>query len=198
MTIVLYQQDFWEMLDESLTHHQSNSNSNIYKESTKVSTKYFHWQESCMPLRSGLRIRTYEITPIDNLIQISEYGNHTITRLSFFLKGNTKTVLQGLTNSADECVGHNYLEFAPGIKEIDEYAAGQKIFRVQIQIEPTKFFSTFDANQLQYLPCALQNFVDGSDVKPFHHQGVTTPEMQLALQQILNCPFQGAMKSLYL
>jgi AraC family transcriptional regulator, transcriptional activator of the genes for pyochelin and ferripyochelin receptors len=198
MTIVLYQQDLWEMLDEGLTHHQSNSNSDIYEESIKASTKYFYWQEWSMPLRCGLRIRTYEITPIDNLIQISEHGNLFTPLLSFFIKGNTKTILQGLTNSADEVAGRNYLEFAPGVKEIDEYAAGQKIFRVQIQIEPTKFFSNFDANQLQYLPCELQNFVDGSDVKPFHHQGITTPEMQLALQQILNCPFQGAMKSLYL
>ncbi|TVP63630.1 MAG: AraC family transcriptional regulator [Nodularia sp. (in: Bacteria)] len=198
MTIVLYQQDFWEMLDEGLIHHQSNSNSHIYEESIKASTKYFHWQAWSMPLRSGLRIRTYEITPIDNLIEISEHGNDSKINLSFFLKGNTKTVLQGLTNSADEVVGHNYLEFSPEIKEIDKYAAGQKIFRVQIKIDPTKFFSDFDTNQLQYLPCELQKFVDGSDVKPFHHQGITTPEMQLALQQILNCPFQGAMKSLYL
>ncbi len=198
MTIVLYQQDFCEMLDEGLTHHQSNSSSDIYEESIKASTKYFHWQEWYMLLRSGLTITTYEITPIENLIEISKRRNNPTINLSFFIKGNTKTVLQGLTNSADEVAGRNYLEFLPGIKEIDECVAGQKIFRVQILIEPTKFFSNFNANQLQYLPCELQKFVDGSDVKPFHHQGITTPEMQLALQQILNCPFEGAMKSLYL
>ncbi|MHC0068846.1 helix-turn-helix domain-containing protein, partial [Nostoc sp. UIC 10890] len=198
MTIVLYDQDWYEMLNENQTNHQFSSNSDIYEESTEVNTKYFHWQEWYMPLRSGLHIRTYEIQPIDNFIKIAEHGNYDLTTLSFFIRGNTKTFLQNLANSADEVVGHNYLEFLPDIKESDEYEAGQKVLRLQIWIDLAKFFSEFDANQLQYLPCELQKVAAGTSLPAHYRQGITTPEMQLALQQILNCPFQGLMKRLYL
>ncbi|MEA5505972.1 AraC family transcriptional regulator [Halotia wernerae UHCC 0503] len=151
-----------------------------------------------MLLRSGLHIRTYELKPIDNLIEIAEHENDTGITLSFFIKGNSQTVLQGLTDSANEIVGSNYLQSLPNRKETDEYVANTQVFRVQILLEPAKFFSEFDVNQLQQLPPELQRVAANGEIQAYYCQGITTPEMHMILQQILNCPFQGLMKRLYL
>jgi AraC-like DNA-binding protein len=198
MAIVLSDQNWEEILDEHQQNYLSSSNSDIYEKYAQASTKYFDWREWYMPLRSGLKIRTYELKPIDNLIEIAEHGNDPKIILSFFIKGNSQTILQGVTNSANEIVGHNYLEYSPNIKESDEYAANKQVLRFQIWLEPAKFFSEFDTNQLQQLPPELQIVAANGEINPYYRQGITTPEMQMALKQILNCPFQGLMKRLYL
>lgn len=198
MTIVLYDQDWEEILDEHQQNHLCGSNPDIYQKYIEANTKYFYWREFYMPLRSGLHLRTYELKPIDNLIEIAEHGNDTSVILSFFIKGNSQTILQGLTDSANEIVGSNYLQSLSNIKERDKYVANTQVLRVQICLEPAKFFSEFDANQLQQLPPELQIVPANGEIQPYYRQGITTPEMQMVLQQILNCPFQGLMKRLYL
>jgi AraC family transcriptional regulator, transcriptional activator of the genes for pyochelin and ferripyochelin receptors len=197
MTIVLSDQDWEEILEEHQQNHICNSSPDTYEKYIEAKTKYCHWREWYMPLRSGLQIRTYEFKPIDDFVEFGKHGNDTVTTLSFFLKGNSQTILQGLTNSASEIVGRNYLEYSPNIQESDEYAANKQVLRVQISIEPTKFFREFDPNQLQQLPPELQTAAANGEVQPYYRQAITTPEMHMALQQILNCPFQGIMKRLY-
>ncbi|MBE9005516.1 helix-turn-helix transcriptional regulator [Fortiea sp. LEGE XX443] len=199
MTIVVSAQDWEEILDEYQQNHLFSPNSDVYEKSTEANTKYFSWREWQILLRAGLKIRTYDFQPIDDFIVIGENENDTVTTtLSFFIEGSSQTVLHGLTDSANEIVGRNYLEYSPNIKETEQYAANKQVLRVQILLEPAKFFSDFDANQLQELPPELQIFAANGEVKPYYRQGITTPEMQTALQKILNCPFQGIMKRLYL
>ncbi|AFY49090.1 DNA-binding domain-containing protein, AraC-type [Nostoc sp. PCC 7524] len=198
MTIVFCDQDWEEILEEHQKHHFCSSNCVVDENYTQADTKYFAWREWYMPLRSGLKIRIYEFKPTDNFIQIGKHGHSNTTTLSFFIKGNSQTILQGITNSANEIVGRNYIEYAPNILESDEYVANQQVVRVQICLEPAKFFQDFEPHQLQQLPSELQIFAASGEIQPYYRQGITTPEMQIALQQILNCPFQGIMKRLYL
>lgn len=198
MTIVLYGQDWAEILKKHQKIYLSTSNPHIYEKYVEANTKYCDWREWYMPLRSGLYIRIYEFKPKDNFIEIGKNANDLLTTLSFFIKGNSQTILQDLTDSANEIVGRNYLEYSPNIKETDQYLANQQVLRVQICLEPAKFFEEFDPNQLQQIPTELQIAAANGEARPYYRQGITTPEMQIALQQILNCPFQGLMKRLYL
>ncbi|NJO73401.1 MAG: helix-turn-helix transcriptional regulator [Leptolyngbyaceae cyanobacterium RM1_406_9] len=51
---------------------------------------------------------------------------------------------------------------------------------------------------MSQLPSELRQIATSGRVQPYYQSGVTTPEMQMVLHQILHCPYQGLMKRLYL
>lgn len=97
-----------------------------------------------------------------------------------------------------EKAGENYLFFVPGTAEIDEHIPGDRRVRIKILVDPS-IIRTYSAGQIDLLPRELQPFIEGKNLPLFHRTvGAIAPAMQLALQQILNCPYQGLMKKIYL
>jgi AraC-like DNA-binding protein len=114
---------------------------------------------------------------------------------SFFVAGTMKSCHQGLNREHLEVSGSNCLEYIHNSVETDWLFAGEKIVRVRLDLTPITLNLFGDSASLPY---ELQPFLDEEIPSSFYRQGVTTPEMQIILQQILHCPYQGAIKQMYL
>lgn len=68
---------------------------------------------------------------------------------------------------------------------------------VGIQIIP-EVFCSFARDTSGELPPELQHLVRRSEQKLYERSGTQTPAMQVAVQQILQCPYQGLTKQMYL
>ncbi|KAM3096813.1 helix-turn-helix transcriptional regulator [Phormidesmis sp. 146-12] len=68
---------------------------------------------------------------------------------------------------------------------------------VDIHLELEQF-RTLIGDQIESLPPEIQQMLDGDEAIPFSPVHTITPAMQLALQQMLGCPYQGMVKQMYL
>jgi AraC family transcriptional regulator, transcriptional activator of the genes for pyochelin and ferripyochelin receptors len=195
MTLILTPQNEEEMWQESYeTTHWSNGWEEFYKYPKQLGSGYNHW----MTLRDGfhLLIRDYELG--ETTISSEEYPVESVQWLSFFVAGNINTVLRGLTGEVSENAGRNYLACNSELKETEEWFGGQRYIRVQIAFEPTRLFANLGAAELAQLPLELRQIVETGVIKPYYRQGINTPAIQVALQQILQCPYQNLMKRMFL
>ena len=150
-----------------------------------------------MPLRDGLWLTAYEYHSTVDITQTGQNIDCSCSLLSFFVAGDVRTKLHGLTKQVDEVVGRNYLSCVQDTVETETWTTG-KLLRVQICIDPLRFFGNLPETQLNQLPPELRQIAASGRVQPYYRSGVTTPEMQMVLHQILHCPYQGLMKRLYL
>ncbi len=118
----------------------------------------------------------------------------------FYLSGNHCVLTPGIKDVKDdyvEKINQNYLFYLPDIKEIEQWQAGEYIHLVRIATD-IDFLRTFSTSFESLSPKLLQ-LIESDDVQHFHQSlGKITPTMQLALQKILNCPYQGMTKRMYL
>lgn len=68
---------------------------------------------------------------------------------------------------------------------------------VDIHLEPERL-QTLISNQLDVLPTELKRMLARDESLPFSPVRTITPAMQLALQQMLDCPYHGVIKQMYL
>jgi len=153
------------------------------------------WQ---MPLREGLWIRVYEYNTIDDIICVSQNSGCLDSCLSFFVSGDVRTTLHGLTDRVNEVVGRNYLSCISDVPETETWQARQCLIRVQIALEPYSFYRGLTLEQLAQLPAEVRQVAANGDIKPYYRSGITTPEMEMVLHQILHCPYSGLSKRMYL
>jgi AraC family transcriptional regulator, transcriptional activator of the genes for pyochelin and ferripyochelin receptors len=73
----------------------------------------------------------------------------------------------------------------------------ERFVQVDIHLSPA-IYESFLASAEGEIPQSLQHLFRDLDQPYFYRHGVITAEMQLALQQLLRCPFQGATKRMYL
>ncbi|NJR51295.1 MAG: helix-turn-helix transcriptional regulator [Leptolyngbyaceae cyanobacterium CSU_1_3] len=73
----------------------------------------------------------------------------------------------------------------------------QRLVRVDIHIAPS-LYRSFMANSAGEVPEQFDHLFRELHQPYFYRYGVVTSEMQLALRQLLRCPFQGATKRMYL
>lgn len=149
-------------------------------------------------LRNGLCIRIYNYKPLKKLVKSSHYSTHSHFVLSFFEEGNVNTTLHQISDDVAECAGKNYLCYHSGLRETEEWQAGQKILRVQVWVEPQDLLTTFGRESVAQLSPELQSLVAGNKQQPYYYLGTTTLQMQQAIQQIFNCPYQGLLKQMHL
>ncbi|MEM9274923.1 MAG: AraC family transcriptional regulator [Cyanobacteria bacterium P01_F01_bin.143] len=78
-----------------------------------------------------------------------------------------------------------------------DLAPNKKVVFVGLSLE--KYFRQPNfVTQQRYLPIRLNKLLNSNLRDIFWQTGRTTPEMNLVLQQIINCPYQGVTKQLYL
>ncbi|WP_298908688.1 AraC family transcriptional regulator [uncultured Nostoc sp.] len=125
----------------------------------------------------------------ENLFVCNDYEEGwTASVLTFFICGDAGVVIHKTNDYLNEISGQNSLEFGSAM-ETEEWPANQRIFRVQICMEPS-FLKSYGSNQLDSLPLQLKNLIEGNKQEDFILPGTTTPAMQLAIGQILTCPYR--------
>jgi AraC family transcriptional regulator, transcriptional activator of the genes for pyochelin and ferripyochelin receptors len=102
-----------------------------------------------------------------------------------------------LTEAKYEQQCHESLQYKE-ITYIEMTAAGQHIKVLKIWLH-RDIFRSFGATDSGILPPELRSLLETDSAPRFHRSvGKITAPMQIALQQILNCPYQGLTKRMYL
>lgn len=114
---------------------------------------------------------------------------------SFFITGTIKNQHMGLTDENLEVPGGHYLECIQDGVEIDQWFAEEQVVRIRfgLKLDAIRQFAASLG-----LPQELQAITNGQSPSSFYRQGMITPDMQVILHQMLQCPHQGAIKQMYL
>ncbi|MES1022647.1 AraC family transcriptional regulator [Gloeocapsa sp. BRSZ] len=151
----------------------------------------------CLGLQTDIINLEYPETYANDCLEPDATGYPTIT-LVFRSAGVQLEQIFGVNEDACEQPGESYLFYYPvETREIETHIAGQDI-NVRIRLQP-HLLRLLSKGQEAHLPCLLKPFLE-TDTPPSFYQslGKMTPAMQVALQQLLHCPFQGIMRRTYL
>ncbi|MEH2047298.1 helix-turn-helix transcriptional regulator [Nostoc sp.] len=197
MTIIFTEADFDELWQEGLETGKIACQSS---DSEYIET----WQH---PLKKGL-IQVMNLHP-GLYLQIGNYetpitwgdeGQHCESfplTLAFIMAGGCREQIYGIKEDNCEQAGESYLFFLPGTREIEVHPTGL-LQNIRIRVE-SHLLRTLSVGQEESLPELLQSFLEGDSAPLFHQDvGKMTPAMQLAVRQIIHCPYQGMMRRVYL
>lgn len=182
MTLILSQSAYKELVYESEENQPTPDTSDrfdvTYKYPVKLGNGYSRW----INLRKGLDLDIANYQLHDEIITKSFDREHQI-EYTFDLSG-VKAGSYGFFGSG----------LAPG--ENLEHSVVQPVTCVSVHVEPELFCQWF--GNMGELPPNLQPLIRKSDQKYYERYGKTTSAMQMALQQLLSCPYQGNTKRVYL
>ncbi|MBW4644241.1 MAG: AraC family transcriptional regulator [Goleter apudmare HA4340-LM2] len=118
---------------------------------------------------------------------------------NFYLAGDRRIINPGIQFEEDrvESTGETCLCYIKEVRAIEYFPAEQTLKNVGIIIDLERlrsFGMTWDN-----APSFIKSLTEGKSAQSFHQTlKRSTPAMQQALQQILNCPYQGVFKRMYL
>ncbi|MBE9101796.1 helix-turn-helix transcriptional regulator [Vacuolonema iberomarrocanum] len=155
-----------------------------------------------LQLQSGLHLEWIDDNYHRNLRVRTEHGADIPLVAKFYLSGKQGVFcpgIPGVPTEYCEAAGQSYFFALPNIEEEEISLANQRVQFLRIYIEPN-FFQTLGFD-LASLPALLRRTLESGDRQPhrFHQAlGKMTPAMQVALQQILQCPYRHTTKRLFL
>lgn len=198
---ILTEKEFSEQLEESRRQGEVFYNQNgfdaIGRSWNCFSEEYF-WE---VQLRRGLYLYfddDYFHAPLSRESIHDESMTCLVSK--FYLSGNDLVLtpgIKGVLEEYEEKGKYNYLWFLPNLREIEISPTNQRsrVLKIELDLDLFRAFST----GIDLLPSELQLLLDSNTAPRFHRPvGRITPMMQIALQQILNCPYQGLTKRMYL
>ena len=200
MTKVLTKAEFQEIRAESLQIEALYYNTDGFDQIKKDRHRFSHNYSRSVKLRPGLYLEIIN-NSFHNLLCRENFHSMSFPLTSkFYLSGNHQVLtpsIKEVKNNYAEKANYNYLLYLPDIKEIEQTQAGERLHFVRVGAD-INFLRTFSTGFESLSPKLLQ-LIESNDVQRFHQpMGQITPTMQLALQQILNCPYQGMTKRMYL
>jgi AraC-like DNA-binding protein len=94
--------------------------------------------------------------------------------------------------------GHNNMGYLPKCRlNIAMPPVGIQTYYVLINIDPL-FLKTFLDEQHDRMPIALRNIMNGTEEQDFNQTLNMSPAGNMAIQQIINCPYRSTLKRLFL
>jgi AraC family transcriptional activator of pyochelin receptor len=116
----------------------------------------------------------------------------------FYLSGQMDVTTSGIAHDYIEAEGHNYLYCLPDAEEVEVHHSDKSTDTVMIWVTPA-YLRTFMGERLEGLMPELQQFVQDRS-RPFFHRslGKNTAAMQVALHQMLHCPYHGLVRHMFL
>ena len=147
-------------------------------------------------LRTGFELYITNFKLREPLIRKGK-SNSPMIGLNFALSGSIRNRIQYSTS--DDWVidsGQSSLYYVPASNSSGEAAAKEPILYVSIQME-SWFFNTLLERETDRIP---DDFADIASVSPSRYQytDAITPLMQAVAHQIINCPYHGLTRQLYL
>lgn len=196
MKVTLTSDDLQAVLAELQQQTGANYQPSNFERTLTLPEQFGNGQFRNENLREGLDLLINQHALNENLV-ISAGGisaEATPILLKFFLSGSVAGSIQDLRDDLYTSSGDYCLSYCPEKMGTVEFAAGKDICTVELGIAP-QLFRTMVAEE-HYRQ--LQQVLDPDNVAPYFEIGKTTPLMAIALQQIVQCPYQGATRRLYL
>ncbi|AFY49094.1 DNA-binding domain-containing protein, AraC-type [Nostoc sp. PCC 7524] len=189
MSITISQPAFWELFSEiEEIQNQCADKFEMFCQYPQAlgegNLRYIH-------LREGLDLTIADYQLHDCLILKSPERRHGI-EFTFYLSGGHK-------NQFNSAFAGQYAICSSGIapKECYEWLANQRTLAINLHIEPEFFCSCLDLKSEQK-SAQIAHLLGTPEKKYYVRSGKTTSVMTMALQQILQCPYQGVTKRIYL
>ncbi len=142
-------------------------------------------------LRSGISIYIHKLDFVDNIVE-RICSQKFLPEFGFHLQGKRQ-----LVDGSYHQAGENFFATGHCLSGTQKWSANSQILKVDIHIEP-EILGSYLSDCNQKTPSELNQLLEGKDEQFYFNLGKTTPEMQVCLHQILNCPYQGATKIIYL
>ena len=120
--------------------------------------------------------------------------------LEFSVPGNVWSTLgygQGKKDVIMFNSGQSFISYLPEWQGVAKYQARTPLRSVSIYIDPL-LLNTFWDGQHDRIPTGMHDIVNGANEKHYHHSLPTTPLVNMVIHQILNCPYHGSLRRLYL
>lgn len=130
-------------------------------------------------------------------LSFSIEGSRSIFGFSFYISGRINTTVSYLKDNFEIHGGQNCLSYFPEQRCIGEANEKEDLILVEIQMDP-HVFNNIMVEDFDSISTDFQKIADGSKVKSFLRIDATTPLMDAALYQIINCQYQGLTRCLYI
>ena len=182
MTLILSQSAYQELVYESEQNQPTPDTSDGFDLTRPYPVKLGNGYTRYINLRTGLSLDIGNYQLHDEIITKSSDREHPL-EYTFDLSG-VRAGSYGFFGSG----------LAPG--ESLEDSAVEPVTWVSVHVEPELFCQWF--GHKGELPTNLQPLIRKSNQKYYERYGKTTSAMQMALQQLLGCPYQGNTKRVYL
>ncbi|NER78234.1 MAG: AraC family transcriptional regulator [Leptolyngbya sp. SIO1D8] len=157
-----------------------------------------HWMSRSIQAREGLHLVFTRATLQEPITFVESIENFSTWGIRFCLSGHSR--IQAHDGSAEILTrpGTNLLGFMAGkMQATTDYAANQPVEMLTIGIQPDLFKTL--------VPTEYKDFNFGQNVsirtaisEALASVHCTTPEMLTVLHKIINCPYQGDLRRLYL
>ena len=143
----------------------------------------------------------YELWVTDFLFRrdtcFSFQGCPSFLLFGFYLSGHYEAVVGKPERELEFCSEHQYLLYMKKLDGFGEVKAGTQLRSVSIAIRPEMFFSYFE-DDIGHLPSVFQRIFEEQDGSIFRRIRGITPSMHIALRQIVDCPYRGIARKLFL
>ena len=168
--------------------------------------KYWKWPDEIgngfmytIKLRPGLILGIGNYRLIENIALSFEFKYSPVV-LGFSITGNVSYTINSEEGQKDLWyfkAGHSVITYLPEWQGIAEYPARTPLRTVGIYIDPV-LLNTLMEGQHDKIPTGMYDIVNGANEKHYYHALNTTPAVNMAIHQILDCPYRGPLKRLYL
>jgi AraC family transcriptional regulator, transcriptional activator of the genes for pyochelin and ferripyochelin receptors len=191
MTITISNQDYSELFQEANATQKQQDQSEVADVTWKYPTLLGQGFYREIELQPGLELAIEDYQLHKDLIRKGEEYQHPI-QYGFLLSGNFQV------REDDVHSGQNWF-CGCGLQPswICQQSAQSRMLQVNVHIAP-ELCQSFIAQPNGEISSELVHLFREPLQKYYYRYGQTTTEMQLALQQILRCPYQGVTKRVYL
>ena len=189
MTITLSQRDYWDLFRASQTPKKVDPQ-NPFELVTTYPTQLGQGSHRFMRLRQGVTLQIDRYQPYDDVELVSPERSHSL-EYDFLLSGK---VFQ-----PHVVTGGQYSLCGSGTApaEVCRKLADEMLLSVNVHIWPSTL-KAFLGETFDFTQGGLAHLIRPCNQVYYQHRGTTTVAMQTALHQILNCPFDGVTKKVYL
>ncbi|MEM7061674.1 MAG: AraC family transcriptional regulator [Cyanobacteria bacterium P01_B01_bin.77] len=198
MTIKLTKDEFWEQLketdDDELQWDPSDDLDIVCKFDTRISQGW--WRE--IELREELWLTIDRHRPTDRLMIVEPEEAIDAIYCVFMLSGKGQMSSASTSSEVSQTAGKYHIS-SNGVwnDAIVDYSDVEPCSFVEIGMQPS-ILRSFTSSSTGELPETLQHLIKSPDEAVYVRHGDTQPKMINALQEVVNCPYQGLVKRAYL
>ncbi|MEM9220746.1 MAG: AraC family transcriptional regulator [Cyanobacteria bacterium P01_F01_bin.150] len=148
-------------------------------------------------LRPGLELFVQVALFHERFILETEFRSLAPFSLGFFVSGDSRGIVKGLREDLNFSSGQSSFSAVSDATGVVEYCVGKPVIFLSISMDTEVLYKFLDGH-IGLLPRQFQQFMEGKDRAPCVQTSWMTATTKMAVQQALNCPYQGLTKRLYL
>lgn len=152
-----------------------------------------------IPLRPGLSLILTKATYAEDVASHFEMERSPLLFCFVLSGGGRSTVNLGKPKPTiiEAKAGTCTVSYFPKAQGYSQFPPGKPVHMLHIQADPI-VLGMSAWGDLEFAPADLRAVMGGCPETHYHYAGSMRPSMQTALHQLLNCPYQGLIKRVFL